>query len=148
MKFQRDNHSCGVLAILNAAKAIGVRLSEREIRKHSGTTADGTTQHGILNALERLGLKGTEIKQSKKDEAFADVGVAVSEGKAVILAVEEDQHWVAVIGACGKRLITFDSWNSKDNLAEAGIEVWDARTLRRWWTKVDGNFYGIIVERE
>jgi ABC-type bacteriocin/lantibiotic exporter with double-glycine peptidase domain len=148
MRFQRDGHSCGVLAILNAAKAIGVRLSEREIRKHSGTTTDGTTQHGILNALERLGLKGTEIKQTDKDEAFASVIDAVDEGKAVILAVEEDQHWVAGIGTCGKRLVTFDSWNSKDNVAEAGVEVWDARTLRKWWTKVDGQFYGIIVERE
>lgn len=148
MKFQRDTHSCGVFAIINAAKAIGVRLSEREIRKHSGTTNDGTTQHGILNALERLGLKGTEIKLSDKDEAHTAVIDAVDEGKAVILAVEEDQHWVAGIGSCGQRLVTFDSWNSKDNVAEAGVQVYDARQLRKWWTKVDGQFYGIIVERE
>lgn len=147
MKFQRDNHSCGVFAIVNAARAMGVRLREAEVRKHTSTTADGTTQHGILNALERLGFTGTEIKQTNKEEAFADVEVAIAEGKAVILAVEEDRHWIAVVGALGKRLVTFDSWNSKENVAEAGIDVWDAKSLRRWWTKVDGQFYGIIMGR-
>lgn len=148
MKFQRDRYSCGVLAIVNGARALGVRLSERGVRAHTGTTKDGTTQHGILNALERLGFsKSVEFSIADKDTAFLQVLTSVEAGEPVILSVEEDRHWVVVFGALGKRVLTFDSWNSQNNKAEAGVEVWSAHALRKWWTKQDGKYYGIVMRR-
>jgi len=148
MKFQRDAYSCGVFAILNGAEALGVHLTERAVRQHTGTTKDGTTQHGVMNALERLGFVGTAFTETNKDAAYDRVLTAVREGKTVILNVEEEQHWVVAIGACGRRVVTFDSYNSKVCKAAGGTEAWDTRSLRKWWTKqVDGKYYGIVMER-
>jgi ABC-type bacteriocin/lantibiotic exporter with double-glycine peptidase domain len=147
MKIQKDIHSCGVMAVLNATKALGLNITEAQVRAHTATVEDGTTEFGIKNALERLGLFHEDLV-SVKGEEFLNVWAKVSDGAAVILSVEDYRHWVTVIGTIGdNRVLVFDPWNSKANQAESGVQVCNERQLKRWWKSSKGEFYGIIVRR-
>jgi ABC-type bacteriocin/lantibiotic exporter with double-glycine peptidase domain len=149
MKLQRSRYTCGILAVVNAARALGVKVSERSVRAHSGTTKkDGTTEHGIKNALERLGFTPEDLR-APKDEAHEALLHHLREGAAVILSVEEGRHWATAIGAIGVRIVTFDSWNAAWNRKECGVDVINAKQLLRWWTPDrDGLRYGIVVRRD
>ena len=140
MKLQKAAYTCGPFAILNAARAIGIRLTEAEIRKHTDTTPEeGTNEHGIKNALERLGFE-SESFQLKQDAAWE----MLFQGNPVILNVEDGRHWIAVIGTVGRRVITFDSWRAKWNQAESGVNSLSKRQLMHWWTPdKGGNYFGI-----
>lgn len=150
MKIQKDIHSCGVMAVLNATKALGLNITEAQVRAHTATVEDGTTEHGIKNALERLGLDCQDLKALKGEE-FLNVWSKVSSGAAAILSVEDHRHWVTVIGVNGEdkemRVIVFDSWDSKANQAESGVQVCTERQLKRWWKSKTGEYYGIVVKR-
>ncbi len=135
MRLQRAPFLCGPLAVLNAARALGVHLTEREIRLHTGTTKkDGTNQYGILSALEKLGFTFQEVKAHDKDIAFNNLYGFLKSGFACILSVEDGQHWAAAIGVIGQRIVTFDSWASAANKSECGVDVVDSKQLLRWWT--------------
>lgn len=149
MRLQRAGHLCGPLAILNAARALGVRLTEREIRLHTGTTKkEGTNQWGILSALEKLGFEFEEIKTDKWT-AFNSLRGMLMNGYAGVLSVEDGRHWAAAIGVIGPRIITFDSWNSAANKSECGVDVLDGRQLLRWWTPdTTGVHYCIVFKKK
>lgn len=143
MKLQKQPTTCGPYAILNGARALGVTLTEAQIRKHTDTTEQGTTEHGIKNALERLGFE-SESFELPRDEAWAKL----FEGHPVILAVEDDRHWVVTIGTLDKRVIVFDSWPAKWNAKEQGISVLSKIQLMNWWTATKDTLrYGIPMVR-
>jgi len=148
MRIQRTAFSCGPLAILNAASALGVRLTEREIRLHTGTTKkEGTNSFGMLSALERLGF---EFRQTNdhKHAAFHTLLESIVEGYVGVLCVEEGNHWIAAVGVVGSRIVTFDSWNSAKNKSECGIDVLDQKQLMRWWSHGPANeYYGILFRK-
>jgi len=148
MRLQRSTFVCGPLSVLNAARALGVRLTEREIRLHTGTTKkDGTNEHGIKSALERLGFTFTEIRATK-DLAFDMLYQALVDGAVGSLSVEEGRHWIAAIGIAGPRIVTFDSWNSAANKSECGVDVLDRRQLSHWWAQpTSGISYGIVFKK-
>lgn len=150
MKIQRDRFSCGVFAVLNALRALGVKVSEKQVRQHTATArGQGTTEHGIRNALERFGCYGDELHLADKAEGFDVVHAHVLNGAPVLLYVDGD-HWVTAVGACGDRLLIFDSENEPDNRAEHGVHVYDARKLARRWLKDRGarKLYGIVARRD
>lgn len=143
MKLQRSKVTCGPLAIVNAARALGIKLTERRVRAHTGTTKkDGTLEHGMKNALERLGLYGGEM-DLMSDDSF-DALYAAVQGCPVILCVDNLSHWVVAIGVAGPRIITFDSENTPENRAECGVDVWDSKGILDWWAH-DKRCYGILV---
>lgn len=150
MKLQRAPYLCGPLSVVNAARALGVRLTEREVRVHTGTTKkDGTNQYGIQSALEKLGFTFNEIKSRDREIAFNDLYGFLKSGYAVILSVEDCRHWAAAIGVIGQRVVTFDSWNSAANKSECGVDVVDRKQMFRWWTPdADGNYYAIVFHKE
>jgi ABC-type bacteriocin/lantibiotic exporter with double-glycine peptidase domain len=144
VKLQKSPNDCGPCAILNGARALGIHLIEAQIRKHTDTTDQGTTEHGIKNALERLGFE-SESFELPPDEAWEKL----FEKNPVILAVEDGRHWVATIGVMGKRVVVFDSWMAKWNAQESGISVLSKRQLMGWWTasNKDGHRYGIPMRK-
>lgn len=149
MRIQRDSWSCGPLAVLNALKAMGVRCSEKRVRSHTATVrGEGTTHGGIINAFERFGCSATELRYHDADEGFDFILDSVKVGHAALAYLDRD-HWAAVIGAIGDRLVVFDSDNTPENKAESGVWMCDARGLkRRWKTDDAGTHYGILVTRE
>ena len=154
MKLQREPYDCGVYAILNGARALGVRLTAPQIRKHTATDEQGTTEHGILNALEKLGFEHEEFRIDSVNSTSEELAFeALFCGFPVILSVEKDRHWVTVIGtlamnASDARVLTFDSWPARWNAQENGVESHSKRQLMKWWKPgADGNRYAIVMRR-
>jgi ABC-type bacteriocin/lantibiotic exporter with double-glycine peptidase domain len=144
MKLQKEPYDCGVYSILNGARALGLSIPVARIRKHADTDETGTNEHGIMNALEKLGFTYEEFKLPKKP-AFAQL----FSGYPVILNVEDGRHWVTLIGTMGKRVVIFDSWMAKWNAQENGISVLSEQQLMHWWTADEnGNRYGIHMWRK
>jgi ABC-type bacteriocin/lantibiotic exporter with double-glycine peptidase domain len=143
VKKQSKNYWCGIASIANALEVLGIRRSQREIAKLCDVNAEhGTDETEMKRAL--LANLMTVDEWHGTDEAEAMYWLMTSltpYGAPVILCVDNDEHWVTVIGTCGKRLIVFDP--SRNH----GIEVHDASTLAARWVNSDGVYYGIGVSR-
>jgi ABC-type bacteriocin/lantibiotic exporter with double-glycine peptidase domain len=125
-----------------------VRTNERAVRKLAGTVKrHGTQEHGIKQAIERLGLSFSELKCPALLPAFDWLLEAAAEGKAGIICVERGEHWNSVIGACGENLIVADPKKSKSNRKENGIHVFTRTNARRYWSPFEGSFYALTVTK-
>ena len=145
MKIQSDSFSCGIFAVLNAARALNISLSRRDVSKHSNTTQKGTNQKGILSALKNNCMSGKVINTSATD-AVEQMNMALAESKPVILCVDNENHWITIIGRLGRKYIVFDSEKTKQNRAEHGVHLVERKSLmKRWINK--GKYYGIIVSK-
>lgn len=146
MKLQKDNYSCGAFAILNVLKCFNRNVSLKEIRTHAATTKKhGTSQYGLLNAIERFGYTGKVVTNMECNDAIKIVSEYVESGSPVIMAINQWQHWIVVIGILGKNFIIFDSNNTKRNKAEYGVWVVTVRQLLKKCKGPDGSILGIAV---
>lgn len=142
MKLQPDSFSCGVYAVMNAAKALGINLRRKDIIKYSGTTKTrGTNEKGIINTIINNKLKYMDFNYPEQT-AFYFLNSALNEGRPVILCVDEYDHWCTIIGKLNNKYILFDSLNKE----ESGIEIVKRRELTKRW-KYRNRFYGIVVSR-
>jgi ABC-type bacteriocin/lantibiotic exporter with double-glycine peptidase domain len=133
---------------MNALRALGIKMSEKRIMAHTSTTrAEGTSEHGILNGIERVGFNWEEIKVEDQDEAWAAVTDSISEGHPVILSVDNADHWITVIGAIGDCVVVFDSDSvNEHNRKEHGTHIWTVEQLFERWKMVNEQYYGISVK--
>lgn len=153
MKFQKDSYSCGVFAVMNAAKCLGIDLKRRSITKYSKTTKEnGTNEKGILRALSNNGMVGEEFtfKEEQVDEAFEvlDNVLVGASLNPVILSVDNDNHWCTLIGKLGYKYILFDSDRSKYNKEENGVHVLTKEELEAYWKSSTNKYYCIIVDEK
>lgn len=152
MKFQKDSYSCGVYAVINAAKCLGIDLKRRDVTKHSKTTKqNGTSEKGILKALKGNGMEGIELtfRADQRDDAFETLDeVLVSHCvNPIIMSVDNDNHWCTLIGKIGNKYILFDSDRSKYNKEENGIHVLDPDKLEAYWKSSTNKYYCIVVDK-
>lgn len=153
MRFQKDSYSCGVYAVMNAAKCLGIDLKRRDITKFSKTTKEkGTSEKGILKALAGNGMLGEEFSFNSYEREMAFeildnvlVGPCVN---PVILCVDNDDHWCTLIGKLGNKYILFDSDRSKYNKEENGIHVITVDELESYWRSSKDTYYCIIVDQK
>jgi len=153
MRFQKDSYSCGVYAVMNAAKCFGIDLKRRQITKHSKTTKEnGTSEKGILKALDGNCMVGEEFSFNKaeRDMAFEVldnvlIGPCVN---PVILSVDNDNHWCTLVGKIGSKYLLFDSDRSKYNKEENGIHVLSVEELENYWRSVNNKYYCIVVDQK
>jgi hypothetical protein len=136
MRLQPDGYSCGVDAVVNACLALGHdHTGQRDQIELWARTSSrkGTDEKGIIAALSRLGYSASQMTTVDDGEVlWSYVCSSLSRGEAVVLCVDDDEHWIAVIGLLGARVIAFDSQRTKENLAENGVLVLDkARLLER-----------------
>lgn len=153
MKFQKDSYSCGVYAVMNAAKCFGIDLKRRDITKYSKTTREnGTSEKGILKALDGNGMVGEDFTfdKSEAQDAFEllDEVLAGPCVNPVILSVDNDNHWCTLIGKIGNKYILFDSDRSKYNKEENGIHVISQSELDNYWKSQRSKYYCIIVDQK
>ena len=139
--------SCGPASIVNAARAIGVRVSEGRIRKLAGTTEDGTDESEMIQAARGIGLTATSHSSKDQAAAWAFVKANVLEGRPCCLCIDQWTHWVAVIAVVGDRVILADSANTKKNKSENGIISLSRTDLcKRWRAPGESEpFYAIAV---
>lgn len=153
MKLQRDSYSCGVYSVMNAAKCFGINLKRRDITKYSNTNREkGTNEDGILNALDGNGLHG-ECFIFRKDEhieayELIDEVLAGPGVNPIILAVDDDNHWVTLIGKLGSKYILYDSDNGKNNRDENGVQLLTYNDLEERWRSKKHTYYCIVVDQK
>ncbi len=147
MKFQQKRWSCGASAIVNAARATGLRVSERIVRIHAGTTKqDGTGPNGIKQALERLGFRYFEVDEAKYATAEGWLRQHLASGWPAILLAEAGDHWTVAFGLLGDKVLVFDGQNTIANKAESGVHVLTSKQLRRHWDPYKGKRCAILVK--
>lgn len=152
--------SCGAAAVRNALEAVGVVVSEQDVRREARTVSEsecpgcaatvlrkggyvappdvehtcGTPEEGIIAALEAFDCGCDEIRTDDFDEAEEELHQALQEGSPVILCVDNWEHWVVAVGSLGQTgVAVFDCSNFKVNRMNSATYVWDSETLERKW---------------
>lgn len=149
MRYQQRTWSCGAAALLNAARVLGIRVSERTVRRLSGMTDDGVDEFGIISAARELNMTTSPLETPDRLAAFSVVHSNVLAGRPTILCVDNNTHWVCVGAAAGERVLLIDSANTRRNVAENGIHSIIRRDLlRRWKCRTNGMYYAIVVGRK
>jgi ABC-type bacteriocin/lantibiotic exporter with double-glycine peptidase domain/CRP-like cAMP-binding protein len=95
---QIDEMDCGVAALAMVCQYNGKRVPLSRLRSLVGTTVDGTSAAGILNAARGLGFDARVIKASKS---------ALERLPLPFIAHWQGDHWVVVTRADDKQ-VTFD----------------------------------------
>lgn len=134
MKYQTRSYTCGPAAAVNALRLYGLAVPEAHVAKLAGTTSEGTDDRQLMRALRKLGCSPSAVG------LISTVRKRVMAGIPVIIHLDEEAHWVAVIGCLGENLIAFDSWKSKSNIEENGVRVLTPQEL-------GGRVFGICVNR-
>lgn len=139
--------SCGPAALVNAARAIGVRVAEGRLRALAGTTEDGTDEHELIAAARGIGLTATAHHSKDQAAAWAFIRANVMDGRPCLICIDQWSHWVTVVGIVGDRIILADPANTKKNQSENGIHPLSRPDLLRRWRcpKEEEPFYAIAV---
>lgn len=138
VRAQRKGYWCGIASIANALEVLGIRRTQRSIAKLCDVRPEvGTDETEMKRALLANGCDVDEWSDTSMYHALMWAGGCVDSGRPVILCVDNDEHWVTVIGLCGTRFIVFDpSRNS-------GIEIHEESSLAARWVNADGVYYGL-----
>lgn len=147
MRYQQLPYSCGAGAVVNALRALGVRVDERRVRSLASTTIDGTDECGVVSAVRALGHSASEFKGTSRNHAWRWLHGALLQGSAVIICVDLWKHWVTCVGLLGDRVILIDPAKVQFNMKENGIHVLSKeRLIARWRSscKAKDNVYQAI----
>lgn len=149
VRYQEHPWSCGPSALVNAARALGKRISEKRVRSLAGCTEAGTDESGLIHAARGLGLTATPHHSADSATAWAFVRSNVLEGRPCLICVDSWGHWVTVVGIVGDRVIVADPANTKVNKAENGVELFTRpQLLKRWRCPNEAEpFYALAVGR-
>ena len=146
MRIQPDSFSCGVYAVMNAARALGVVLKRKDIVKYSKTTKQGTTEKGVIRSLEKLKFS-VDTFCLPYISAFPNLQNLLRKNNPVIIYLPREEHWCTVIGMIGDNFILFDSDNEKYNAKEHGVQILSAEELAERWEDRT-YYYGIVVSKK
>lgn len=142
MRSQRKGHWCGIASIANALEVLGIRRTQREIAKLCDVNeAAGTNETEMYRALLANGIAVDPWQSSEWYPATAWLHDHVIARGPAILCVDDDEHWVTVIGWCAGRWVVFDPSRN------TGVETHDDASLCARWVNSDGIYYGIGVSK-
>lgn len=150
MKHQQRTYWCGPAALQNALRIYGKKVSQKRIADLAGTTENGTTQYGLMAAIEALGFRYEEMRYNESNTAGLNIEICEA---PVLACVENWEHWVTISTINTSRFIYIDPARTKANLAEHLVHIVTWQTLERRWraaAKVqtdptDCTYYGIVV---
>jgi len=135
--FQTNGYSCGTIALVNSVKVLDMELSYDDAKRLAGTTyRDGTSQRGLIRAIESLGLKATEYRTANADNAWKWLH-KWADTCPVILLVDGyltvgNSHWVTAVGRINGRVIVVDPTANTDN-GENGTHPYSKEDLVTRW---------------
>lgn len=137
MRFQRTDYTCGPASIVNALRALGIRISEGEIAALSkADPIDGVDENGLLRALRRLGYEHEVLPDVlSSEEAWQWISSQLRAGHPAILSVENFTHWASAVGMLGEsRVIYVDPQEGlESNRRENGVRSLTRSGLTRVW---------------
>jgi len=147
LRLQKNSYSCGVIAIMNAAKCFRRNLSENVVKKFTMTTKkDGTGDLGITTALKEFKFEYEIVDTTDWNVANDFAMNSLCFGFPVIVCSNNMQHWMVIGGLIGNNFIVFDSSNSKRNKKEHGVRIIESKRLKKVWKSSSGRFFGVRVK--
>src|SRR5690349_22488064 len=108
MRYQSRKSSCGPASLANALEAIGITRTEDELSTLSKQDATGTSSINLRKAAEAVGVDTVVIAEQRTETAGWALNSYVSSGSPGLLIVDNDDHWVAVVGRLGGMFIVAD----------------------------------------
>ena len=113
--------------------------------------ADGTSEQGIVSALNGLGFVAGTFSEQAAGLAVDGLNGCLKDGEPVIVCTQNAQHWVTVVAAIdkGRRFLVIDPANTIRGKAENGVFVLGRRELIKTWhcRHGDSRFFGIWCRR-
>ena len=121
---QHDCSDCGVACLLSLIRYYGGNGSLEQLRKHSGTSRQGTTLLGLYQAAQASGFDAEGCE--------ADIPALIEHGHPVILHVLVEgnlEHYVVCYGHDKGRFIIGDPAKGMVSLTEKELnEIWRSHT--------------------
>jgi ABC-type bacteriocin/lantibiotic exporter with double-glycine peptidase domain len=126
-------------------KALGVKVSVKKLAKVCNTSPkNGTSELDIARGLKSLGLAPKFHLYETQKEFLKDIKDGTFTVPA-ICCVDNNNHWVVLLGILYDRVIVLDSNNSPKNKKVNGFHSY---TLKKWfkrWTSNDKKYFGITI---
>ncbi len=140
MRLQDNEWGCGAFALANAMEALGADYAAETLAVMAKTSAThGTDEKNVVRACITLGHPVREIEENHPGFALLTLRGHVMNGAAAMLAVDEDTHWVSVIGVCGHRFIVHDP-------AAGTFSYSDKELIPRWQkSRAKLPFYAVVI---
>lgn len=128
-------------SIANALEVLGIRRSQREIARLCDVSPEaGCNETEMKRALLANGVQVDEWTSNNNHVSDEWLYLHVGNRGPVILCVDDDDHWVTVIGHCGGEwYILFDPSRNQ------GVEIHTGRSLCQRWANSSGEYYGLGV---
>jgi hypothetical protein len=155
MRLQSSEAACGPNSVSNAAKALGLSVSESDVstwldkvRRRDNPAAEGTTEDLLLRSMtegapKKLRLRARAFMVHDRAVALGALRGFLEDGAVAVLAVDGDTHWVAAVGRNGGRFLVADGG---DSTGEVTL-VYSAEQLAARW-ETAGNpstYFGIVM---
>lgn len=142
MRHQRKGYWCGIASIANALEVLGIRRTQREIAKLCYVTPSaGTNETEMKRALLANGVCIDEWCDTDTTQSELWVRHCLANGRPAILCVDDDEHWVTLIGMCGDHYVLFDPARNQ------GVEIHTHNSLTERWVNAEGYCYGLGVSK-
>ena len=151
MKLQERGYSCGPAALRAALYVLGHNLTEAALRRRATTTPEGTDEKGIMRAVSYYGHNSTEYSCESIKRSWAWLKNNIARGKPVLLCVDDWNHWIAVVGKLGGKLLVFDPDSSPGTRKRySGLKIYNEQELGYRWRCTDtttgrSSYYAIAV---
>lgn len=151
MELQERKYSCGPAALRAALYVLGHNLTEPSLRRRSGTTPAGTDEAGIKRAANFYGHSARERSFDSSKKAWAWIKRTISLGKPVIICSDSWEHWMAVVGLFGGRVLVFDPYREQGQRRRySGLKVYNEQELASRWGYHDedtglSSYYAIAI---
>jgi len=125
---QPNDYTCGPFALKHALIMLGRTVDEKEIARIAGTHWwAGTDEIKLGRAARRYDCELKFVRRKNALRARRELLLALKRGHPVILAVDNWDHWITVVGAERQKFVTIDS-AAKPVVC---VETW--RGLKRRW---------------
>lgn len=137
---QSDAYSCGAFALHSVFETLGYDYDVATLGRVAKTNpVDGTDEKNVIKACIHLEHPVREIEESHPGFALVTLRGFLLGGAAAMLAVDQDSHWIAVIGVCGHRFIVHDP--------AAGTFSYSDKELIPRWQKARAKlpFYAVVI---
>lgn len=154
MERQERRFSCGPSALRAALYVLGHTVTEAALRRRAGTTKEGTDERGMMRAIAHYDHRGREYQVESGRKAWNWLRSTLGRGRPAILCTDNWDHWMAVVGRLGGRLLVFDPEKPNNGSTRrrqySGLEIYTEIDLLARWAYVDEDtnkkyYYAISV---
>ena len=148
MRYQTPGF-CGPASIVNCFRALGRKVPLARVGALATCTAEkGAPPDNLIEAIRALGFAATKMETTEARPAWEWIYGSLELGRPVIILTQDDEHYVAVVGLLGKRVIVVDSTNTIANKAENGTHVYSKREFMKRWMAKAGTYFGISISKK